>query len=90
MATKGFSQQEGLDFNEIFTPIAILTTSHVSFALDTIGKWSLFQMDVNNTFLHDNMDKEVYTIHPPRLYRQGESSEICQLHKFLYGLKKDT
>ena len=57
----GFSQKEGIDYDDIFTPVK--TIQYIIALVATQG-WSLHQMDVKTTFLHDAIKEEVYVEQP--------------------------
>lgn len=81
------TQIEGLNFHDTFAPVANLVIVPYVLAVATIHHWTLHQLDVNNAFLHGDLDEEIYMTPPPRYCGQGES-HVCCLQKFLYGLKQ--
>ena len=57
---RGFSQKEGIDYEETFVPVARYTSIITIMALSSMMKWSLHQMDVNTAFLNGVIEEEVY------------------------------
>ena len=84
--TRGFSEKEGIDYDEIFTPVPgyITIRSIIAFA-DSQG-WNLHQMDVKTVFLHGSIKKEFYVEQPEGFEIHNRESHVCGLKKSLYGL----
>jgi hypothetical protein len=86
LVAKGFSQVEGIDYNETFSPVAKMNSIRLVIALAVSHKWEVHQMDVKSS-LHEDLQEEIYMEQPPS-YVQNDSSLACHLKKSLYGLKQ--
>jgi hypothetical protein len=84
----GFSQKEGIDYEETFALVARYTSIITIIALAAKMKWKLHQMHVKTTFLNGVIEDEVYTEQPQGFGVQDKKTHVCKLKKALYGLKQ--
>eukprot|EP00253_Pinus_taeda_P025371 PITA_25371 len=87
LAAKGFSQVEGIDYTETFSPIAKMNSIRLVLSLAASLKWEVHQMDVKYAFLQGDLHEEIY-MEQPIGFIQTDSSLVCRLKKSLYGLKQ--
>jgi hypothetical protein len=88
VVARGFSQKEGIDYEETFTPVSRYTSIRTIIALATKMKWKLHQMDVKKDFLNGVMEEEVYIEQPQGFEVEDRKTHVCRLKKALYGLKQ--
>ncbi|KAL2251558.1 UNVERIFIED_CONTAM: Retrovirus-related Pol polyprotein from transposon RE1 [Sesamum indicum] len=85
LVAKGYNQIEGVDFFDSFSSVARTVIVRVLLVVAIIHSFPLFQLDVNNTFLHGYLEENVYML-PPTGYMKAQSSQVCKLKRSLYGL----
>jgi hypothetical protein len=88
LVAQGFSQVEGLDFGETFTPVARLEVIKILLAFAASKKFKLYQMDMKSAFLNGVIQEEVYVRQPTSFENLKYSSRVYDLLKTLYGLKQ--
>ena len=88
LVAKGFKQEYGIDFEEIFSPVVKMTTLRVFLGLVATENLELVQMDVKTTFLHGDLDEEIYMQQSEGFAKKGKEHLVCRLKKSLYGLKQ--
>ncbi|GJW01215.1 retrovirus-related pol polyprotein from transposon TNT 1-94 [Tanacetum coccineum] len=88
LVVKGYAQKEGIDFNEIFSPVVRMTTIRVVLAMCATYDLHLEQLDVKTAFLHGNLEEEIYMLQPEDFKQKGKENLVCRLNKSLYGLKQ--
>lgn len=86
LVAKGYTQQEGIDYHETFSSVDKMVIVKC-LSLAAIKGWILHKFDVNNTFLHGDLEEEIY-MHKPFGYNQGALHQVYKLLKSLYGLKQ--
>ena len=84
---KGYTQSYGVDYQEMFAPVAKLNSVRILLSLAANQDWPLLQFDVKNPFLHGEISEEIYMDSPPGM-TNSIGRKVCKLKKALYGLKQ--
>ncbi|KAA3452480.1 retrovirus-related Pol polyprotein from transposon TNT 1-94 [Gossypium australe] len=76
LVTKGYSQELGIDYKEVFALDARHDTIRMVIALAAQNSWSIFQLDVKSTFLHRDLNELVFVKQPPGYFKIGEEHKV--------------
>ena len=85
---KGYTQREGIDYNEVFSPVVKYSSIRILLALVAQYELDFDQLDVKTIFLHGDFDEEIYMTQPMRFKTARKENIVCKLKKSLYGLKQ--
>ena len=88
LVAKGFTQKEGIDYHETFSPVSSKDSFRIIMALVAHFDLELHQMDVKTAFLNGNLGEEVYMQQPEGFQMKGKEQMVCKLNKSIYGLKQ--
>lgn len=86
LVVKGYAQRRGVDYDEVFAPVARKETVRLLIALAASEGWQVHHMDVKSAFLNGDLQEEVFVHQPPGFELHGEEHKVYRLHKALYGL----
>ncbi|KAJ9567677.1 hypothetical protein OSB04_003643 [Centaurea solstitialis] len=88
LVAKGYRQQEGIDYNETFAPVARIEAIRMFLAYAAHKDFTVYQMDVKTTFLNGVLQEEVYVSQPEGFVDKDHPDHVYILDKALYGLKQ--
>nr|GFB92781.1 retrovirus-related Pol polyprotein from transposon TNT 1-94 [Tanacetum cinerariifolium] len=88
LVVRGYRQEEGLDFEESFAPVAKMEAIRIFLVYDAHTSFTMFQMDVKTAFLHGSLKEDVYVCQPKGFIDADHPSHVYKLKKALYGLKQ--
>ncbi|GJZ50989.1 retrovirus-related pol polyprotein from transposon TNT 1-94 [Tanacetum coccineum] len=89
LVVKGFILKQGVDYNEIFSPVVNMTTIRLVLSIVAAENLHLEKLDVKTSFLHSDLDEDIYVTQPEGFQSTGKEEKLmCKLKKSLYGLKQ--
>ena len=88
LVSQGFSQERGVDYDEVFSPVVKHTTIRVILAIATEPDLSVHQLDVKTAFLNEDLEEEIFMKQPEGFVDEAHPEWVCRLLRSLYGLKQ--
>ncbi|KAJ9552498.1 hypothetical protein OSB04_016543 [Centaurea solstitialis] len=88
LVAKGFTQTHGIDYDETFSPVAMLKSIRILMAISAYFNYEIWQMDVKTAFLNEKLTEDVYMEQPEGFEDPKNPNKVCKLLKSIYGLKQ--
>lgn len=88
LVAKGYTQRLGINYHSTFSPVIKLATVRLVLSLAVQNNWSMHQLDVNNAFLQEHLQEEVFMQQPPGFENPEFPNHVCRLRKAIYDLKQ--
>ena len=88
LVAKGFSQVRGVDFEEVFLPVARAESIQIVVAMAAQFKWKLHHLDVKSAFLNGYIEEDIYVNQPEGFIKKGKENYVLKLRKARYGLRQ--
>ncbi|GJX06329.1 putative ribonuclease H-like domain-containing protein [Tanacetum coccineum] len=86
LVAQGYTQEEGIDYDEVFAPVARMEAIRLFLAFASFMGFIVYQMDVKSAFLYGTIDEEVYVSQPPGFVDPDHPKKVYKVVKALYGL----
>ncbi|KAJ9558078.1 hypothetical protein OSB04_012692 [Centaurea solstitialis] len=86
LVAQGYTQEEGIDYDEVFAPVARIEAIRLFLAYASFKNFKVYQMDVKSAFLYGKIEEEVYVCQPPGFEDPRYPDRVYKLNKALYGL----
>ncbi|KAJ9542446.1 hypothetical protein OSB04_028952 [Centaurea solstitialis] len=88
LVAKGFTQTHGIDYDETFSPVAMLKSIRILMAISAYFNYEIWQMDVKTAFLNGKLTEDVYMEQPEGFVDPKNPNKVCKLLKSIYRLKQ--
>ena len=85
---KWYTQKEGIDYEETFSPVAMLKSIRILLSIVAYYDYEIWQMDVKTAFINSNLEEEIYMIQPEGFIAKNQEHMVCKLKRSIYGFKQ--
>nr|GFC08572.1 putative ribonuclease H-like domain-containing protein [Tanacetum cinerariifolium] len=86
LVAQGHTQEDGIDYDEVFAPVARIEAIRLFLACASFMGFTVYQMDVKSAFLYGTVDEEVYVMQPPGFHDPAYPAKVYKVEKAMYGL----
>nr|GEY31814.1 putative ribonuclease H-like domain-containing protein [Tanacetum cinerariifolium] len=86
LVAQGHIQEEGIDYDEVFAPVARIEAIRLFLSYASFMGFTVYQMDVKSAFLYGTIDEEVYVMQPPGFQDPTYPAKVYKVEKAIYGL----
>ncbi|GJT05504.1 putative ribonuclease H-like domain-containing protein [Tanacetum coccineum] len=86
LVAQGYTQEEGIDYDEVFAPVARIEAIGLFLAFASFKDFMVYQMDVKSAFLYEKIEEEVYVCQPPGFEDPDFPNKVYKVERSLYGL----
>ena len=77
VVAKGYTQKEGIDYDETFSPVAMLKSIKILLSIAAYYDYEIWQMDIKTTFLNGNLKEEIYMLQPEGFIAKNQEHMVC-------------
>ncbi|KAM2889718.1 hypothetical protein FF1_013304 [Malus domestica] len=88
LVAKGYRQREGIDYEETFSPIAMIKSIWIFLAIVVFHDYEIWQMDVKTAFWNGYLEEDLYMTQPEGFVSKSKKTKVCKLQRSIYGLKQ--
>ncbi|GJX03006.1 retrotransposon protein, putative, ty1-copia subclass [Tanacetum coccineum] len=88
LVAKGFTKLYEVDYEETFSPVAVIRAIRILIAIAAFYDYEIWQMDVKTAFLNGYLDEDIYMVQPEGFVNPKHPRKVCKLQRSVYGLKK--
>ncbi|KAH9725006.1 Integrase catalytic domain-containing protein [Citrus sinensis] len=85
---KGFTQKEGINYEETFSPVAMLKSIRILLSIAAVLGYEIWQMDVKTAFLNGHLEENIYMQQSDGFIQKGQEHMVYKLQRSIYGLKQ--
>lgn len=88
LVARGFSQKYGVDYDQVFAPVARHCTFRVLLSIAATNEMMAYHVDAKSAFLNGELEEDIYMSQPPGFIDESNEGKVCHLKKSIYGLKQ--